>query len=51
MIQTNNEKVAVVTGYSKYIDKKIKREFDKASYDIIINKRDEEKKKRSAEYI
>jgi short-subunit dehydrogenase len=51
MIQTNKAKVAVVTGSSKGIGKAIATEFAKASYDLIINARDEEELKRAAEDI
>jgi glucose 1-dehydrogenase len=51
MIQTNKSKVAVVTGSSKGIGKAIATEFAKASYDLIINARDEEELKRAAEDI
>jgi len=51
MIQTNKSKVAVVTGSSKGIGKAIATEFAKASYDLIINARDEEESKRAAEDI
>ena len=51
MIRSNKEKVVVVTGSSKGIGKAIAIEFGKASYNVIINARDEVELKRAAEDI
>jgi 3-oxoacyl-[acyl-carrier protein] reductase len=44
-INTNNRRVAVVTGSSKGIGKAIAMEFAKAGYSVVINARTEEELK------
>jgi glucose 1-dehydrogenase len=50
-INTNNRRVAVVTGSSKGIGKAIAMEFAKAGYSVVINARTEEELKQAADDI